>query len=107
MYGGKIDSEADYTILQSLVNNFLTPAAFDADHNIVRGLRPEGAADAGTLILPEGTQWKDFSDWVQALPEREPPTYLGLPADAERLLLVGQAKRMMEDLRRIGGILDA
>jgi dynein heavy chain 1 len=72
----------------------------------VRGLRPAGAADAGTLILPEGTQWKDFGDWVQALPEREPPTYLGLPADAERLLLIGRAKGMMEDLRRISGILD-
>ena len=38
MYGGKIDDEEDYANLQSLVNNFITPAAFESDHNVIRGL---------------------------------------------------------------------
>jgi dynein heavy chain 1 len=107
MYGGKIDDEEDFATLQSLVNNFMTPAAFEADHNIIRGLRPaDDTSEAGALILPEGTTWEEFRAWVQALPEREPPTYLGLPGNAEKLLLVGQAKNMMADLRLIVGILD-
>jgi dynein heavy chain 1 len=40
------------------------------------------------------------------LPEREPPTYLGLPGNAEKMLLVAQARKMVADLKLIVGILD-
>ena len=105
MYGGKIDDEEDFATLKSLVDNFMTPAAFESEYNIIRGLQPEQGSDS-SLILPDGTQWNDFMGWVTKLPEREPPTYLGLPANAEKLLLVGQAKEMMSNLSLILGILD-
>jgi dynein heavy chain 1 len=44
--------------------------------------------------------------WVNDLPEREPPTYLGLPANAEKLLLVGQANDMVGGLKRVLDMLD-
>jgi dynein heavy chain 1, cytosolic len=103
MYGGKIDDEGDFAVLKSLVDNFMTPAAFEAEHNVLTGLSPD---NEGVLLLPDGTQWSDFMKWVQSLPEREPPTFLGLPANAEKLLLVGQAKEMMGNLSLILGILD-
>jgi dynein heavy chain 1 len=108
MYGGKIDDEEDFQILTSLVNNFLRPAAFDDEFDIVKAIQPiSGAGDvAEKLILPSGIGWKDFMDWVNNLPEREPPTYLGLPANAEKLLLVGQAREMVDKLSLILGILD-
>lgn len=107
MYGGKIDDEGDFAILRSLVNNFLRPAAFDDDFDIVKDIQPGGAAEhSEKLILPTGIGWKDFMEWVAKLPEREPPTYLGLPANAEKLLLVGQAKEMVGKLSLILGILD-
>jgi dynein heavy chain 1 len=113
MYGGKIDDEEDFQILTSLVNNFLRPAAFDDEFDIVKAIQPAPESGSGEavvasekLILPSGIGWKDFMDWVNNLPEREPPTYLGLPANAEKLLLVGQAKEMMEKLSLILGILD-
>jgi dynein heavy chain 1 len=107
MYGGKIDDEGDFNILRSLVNNFLRPAAFDDDFDIVKDIQPGGVAEhSEKLILPSGIGWKDFMEWVAKLPEREPPTYLGLPANAEKLLLVGQAKEMVGKLSLILGILD-
>ena len=45
-------------------------------------------------------------EWVNRLPEREPPTYLGLPANAEKLLLVGQGKKMIANLAKITDILE-
>jgi dynein heavy chain 1 len=113
MYGGKIDDEEDFQILTSLVNNFLRPAAFDDEFDIVQAIQPAPAPGSGDvavasekLILPSGIGWRDFMDWVNNLPEREPPTYLGLPANAEKLLLVGQAREMMGKLSLILGILD-
>jgi dynein heavy chain 1 len=49
---------------------------------------------------------KEFMSWVNKLPEREPPTYLGLPANAEKLLLVGHGKKMIENLAKITELLD-
>ncbi|PSN61624.1 hypothetical protein BS50DRAFT_680599 [Corynespora cassiicola Philippines] len=101
MYGGKIDDEADFRALANMVENCMTPTAFEDGFKIVK----ETEVSEG-LTLPSATGWRDFMAWVNELPEREPPTYLGLPANAEKLLLVGQAKSMCENLKRVVDMLD-
>ncbi|KAF2682234.1 cytoplasmic dynein-like protein 1 heavy chain 1 [Lentithecium fluviatile CBS 122367] len=101
MYGGKIDDEADFRTLASIVDQCMTPVAFEDNFKIVKDTEvSEG------LELPSTTGWKDFMGWVNELPEREPPTYLGLPANAEKLLLVGQAGAMVGNLKRVLTMLD-
>lgn len=85
--------------MEDLVNSLLTPAAYEEDHKLVRGIDDE-------LTVPSGTSMRDFAAWVDRLPEREPPTYLGLPANAEKLLLVGHGKRMIANLAKITTLLD-
>ncbi|QDS73112.1 Dynein heavy chain, cytoplasmic [Venturia effusa] len=104
MYGGKIDDEEDFATLKHLVENFLSPDAFDDEHDIMKGIQKEGEEEA--LILPGGIKLEQFLEWVNKLPEREPPTYLGLPGNAEKLLLVGQAREMTGKLALIMGILE-
>jgi dynein heavy chain 1, cytosolic len=109
MYGGKIDDAGDFNVLRKIVDNFMTPEAFEPDHNVIKGLHQLAGVSEGegeVLTLPEGTGWNEFREWVHRLPEREPPTYLGLPANAEKLLLVGQALEMMGKLSLVMGILD-
>lgn len=101
MYGGKIDDEADFRTLNSLVENCMTPVAFEDNFKIVKDTE-QGQG----LELPSSTGWREFMSWVNDLPEREPPTYLGLPANAEKLLLVGQAKEMCGNLSRVMNMLD-
>ena len=109
-YGGKIDDEDDFKQLSELVTSFMTPEAFENDHKLVKGAPKEEAVlyteGDGSLTVPEGNDMKDFMEWVNRLPEREPPTYLGLPANAEKLLLVGYGKSTIEDLAKITEILD-
>lgn len=101
MYGGKIDNESDWQTLAAIVRDCMTPAAFEDNFKIVKDTDvSEG------LELPSTTGWKDFMQWVDDLPEREPPTYLGLPANAEKLLLVGQAKEMVGNLKKVVEMLD-
>ena len=100
-YGGKIDDEGDFKQLTDLVNLFLQPAAFDIGHKLV-----DGAEKESELLIPSGTSVQDFMGWIQKLPEREPPTDLGLPANAEKLLLVGRGKSLIGDLRKVGELLD-
>ena len=109
-YGGKIDNQGDWKQLSELVNNLLTPEAFEDDHKLVKGA-PRGEAGIytegdGSLTVPEGNEMKNFMEWVDSLPEREPPTWLGLPANAEKLLLVGHGRDTIANLARITELLD-
>lgn len=109
-YGGKIDNEPDFEQLSDLVNSFITPAAFEADHELVKAATREEAdvctEGDGSLMMPEGNEMKDFLEWVNHLPEREPPTYLGLPANAEKLLLVGHGRNTIANVAKITKILE-
>lgn len=98
-YGGKIDDEGDFKLLGQLVASILTPEAYEVEHKLVDG--PDGG-----LHVPSGTSLQDFLAWIHGLPEREPPAYLGLPANAEKLLLVGLGRSLMTDLRRVTDLLD-
>ncbi|PYH83869.1 hypothetical protein BO82DRAFT_305978 [Aspergillus uvarum CBS 121591] len=102
-YGGKVDDQGDFAQLEALVTSLLTPAAFEDEHKIVAGV---GDSPSDSLTLPGGTSVRDFVDWVNKLPEREPPTYLGLPANAEKLLLVGHGRKMISDLAKVTTLLD-
>lgn len=109
-YGGKIDDVEDYKVLSNLVDSFMTPAAFEVNYKLVQ-TTPQREAEVytegeGSLMVPEGNEMTDFLEWVNRLPEREPPTYLGLPANAEKLLLVGHGQSTIGNLRRITEILD-
>ncbi|TAQ87556.1 hypothetical protein B7494_g4139 [Chlorociboria aeruginascens] len=109
-YGGKIDDEGDFNRLTQLVNTFLVPSAYDIGHCLVEATPGAGNvsedAEDGSLVVPSGTSHKEFMEWIQKLPEREPPTYLGLPANAEKLLLVGQGRSMIQNLGKITEMLD-
>lgn len=100
-YGGKVDDIGDFQQLESLVNSFFTPVAFEDDYKLVSGVENDEC-----LILPSTTGIRDFVEWVNRLPEREPPTYLGLPANAEKLLLVGHGNKVISDLSRVTTLLD-
>jgi len=101
-YGGKIDNEGDFKQLNQLVHSFLTPSAYDVGHKLVEGSENQ----EGSLVVPSGTSMQDFMAWIRKLPEREPPTYLGLPANAEKLLLVGLGRSLISNLKKVTELLE-
>ena len=96
-----MDNEGDFEQLKSIVNEVVDPAAYELDHQLVQPREN----DEG-LQVPSGTSLQDFMTWVAKLPEREPPTYLGLPPNAEKLLLVEQGQIMVADLKRVSDMLE-
>lgn len=100
MYGGKIDDEGDFSLLNNIVNKIFDPAAYETDHELVSD------NDGQALKVPQGTTIRDFLNWVDRLPEREPPAYLGLPANAEKLLLMGQGRETIGNLARVTDLLE-
>ncbi|MCJ1472503.1 hypothetical protein MMC13_001151 [Lambiella insularis] len=106
-YGGKIDHEGDYKQLRHLVDTVFTPEAYDDDYKLVEGTQEQGEGTSGEgLSVPSGTGMNGYLKWVNELPEREPPTYLGLPGNAEKVLLVGHGQQMIQNLARVTEVLD-
>ena len=102
MYGGKVDDEEDFRLLGDLVSRVFDPAAYESEHELV-----EKSLDNGEgLKVPSGTTIKDYLGWVDRLPEREPPTYLGLPEDADKVLLVGQGAQTVKNMAKMVDLLE-
>lgn len=44
------------------------------------------------MTLPQETTKGKYVDWVKELPANEKPTWLGLPANAETVLLISEGE---------------
>merc|ERR1712137_1053798 len=93
VYGGRIDNDFDQRLLDSFLEQTLSPKCYDVDFTLVEF--ENGAGEKERLSAPEGMTKREFLAWVQQLPEAENPAWLGLPSNAEVLLLVNQSKRLV------------
>lgn len=113
-YNGKIDNGEDSRRLESLIDKIMVPEAFDEGFDVVKAATLEHDKSEGTqsnvaahaLLLPATANWTAFEKWIGRLPEREPPAYLGLPDNAEKLLLVEHGKEMLRNVSKVMRILD-
>lgn len=104
IYGGKIDNSADQRVLDSFVEKIFTPRAFDMGYSLVNTASSDQFSSS--LIAPEGSQMKSFHEWVQALPEQQPPEWLGLPPNAERVIATVQGINLLNNLIRMRQLAD-
>uniref|UniRef100_A0A2P2HXP1 Dynein heavy chain, cytoplasmic n=1 Tax=Hirondellea gigas TaxID=1518452 RepID=A0A2P2HXP1_9CRUS len=82
IYGGKIDNEFDQRLLTSFLSKLFTPNSFDPDFELVKG------TDGGeSICMPDGIRRDQFLHWIEALGDRQTPSWLGLPNNAENVLL--------------------
>lgn len=102
IYGGRIDNEFDQRLLDSFVNTLFTHHCYDIDFEIVKST----GENESSVVVPDGTKMEQFMEWVNKLPDREPPTWLGLPANAERVLLTLKGNTMLSKVRKMKSISD-
>ncbi|KAJ1659203.1 dynein heavy chain [Dispira simplex] len=100
VYGGRIDNEFDQRLLESFVESLFTSRSFDLQFPLVT------SNAEGSLMIPEGTKPEHFLAWVNDLPEHEPPTWLGLPSNAEKLLLVAKGHALLGKVRKMKSLSD-
>jgi dynein heavy chain 1 len=94
VYGGRVDSDYDQRVVDAFVDRIFTAKAYDSGFKLVEHVE-------GDLEVPEGTQMSQFLDWAHALPEREPPAWLSLPASAERVVAAAEGQSITTDMGMI------
>merc|ERR1711892_1659615 len=85
IYGGKIDNEFDQRLLSSFLEKLFVPASFEGDFNLVSGVMVDGSET--NIKMPDGIRRDQFLSWVEQLEDQTSPDWLGLPNNAERVLL--------------------
>lgn len=96
IYGGKVDNSFDAKLLAAFLDNLFTVASFEGQLPLVKGMSSSGeGGDVGSedIYLPEGSRREELLDWVARLPDSQSPSWLGLPNNAERVLLTNQGER--------------
>lgn len=101
VYGGRVDSDFDQRVLDSFVDALFTPHAYNNDFELV----PQDGT-VKTVLVPEGTKMEQFMAWVDRLPDREPPVWLSLPANAERVIAVKKGDEVLSKLRKMRALAD-
>ncbi|CAI2172645.1 16667_t:CDS:10, partial [Funneliformis geosporum] len=99
-YGGRIDNEFDKRLLECFVNSLFTPAAYDLHFSLV------DVEGSDNLVTPEGSKIDQFMNWVNKLPERQPPVWLGLPSNAEKVLSTSKGYAMLTNIRKMKSLSD-
>jgi dynein heavy chain 2 len=76
IYGGRVDNPFDNRVLVSYLKQ-----CFNTD--IINEVN-KGSKKLGPLTVPTSTQYRDFIDAIEALPESDTPSYFGLPENIDR-----------------------
>jgi len=95
IYGGRIDNEFDQKLLECFVDHLFNAQIYNSDFTL-----------ADNVTVPEGSVFEHFREWVEKLPDRQPPTWLGLPKNAEKVLLVSQGNALLSRVRNMKSLAD-
>jgi len=98
IYGGRIDNDFDQRLLSSFVERLFTIKSFDADFPLVLDLDGNKGSH---ITIPEGTRREQFLQWIENLPENQTPSWLGLPNNAEKVLLTTLGQNMIAKLLKM------
>ncbi|XP_047193613.1 cytoplasmic dynein 1 heavy chain 1 isoform X1 [Scophthalmus maximus] len=90
IYGGRIDNEFDQRLLITFLDRIFTKGSFDSEFKLA--LKVDGHKD---IKMPDGIRREEFIHWVEMLPDTQTPSWLGLPSNAEKVLLTTQGIDMM------------
>jgi dynein heavy chain 1 len=99
IYGGKIDNDFDQRLLQSFLKKLFTAHSFEADFPLVSNIdNPNGQRH---ITMPDGTRRDHFMKWIENLADRQTPSWLGLPNNAEKVLLTTRGTDLIGKLLKM------
>ncbi|XP_074099131.1 dynein heavy chain, cytoplasmic isoform X3 [Cotesia typhae] len=105
IYGGKIDNEYDQRLLASFLRKLFTPRSFEGDFALVANVDGSGSGSQGNqprhITMPDGTRRDHFLKWIESLSDRQTPSWLGLPNNAEKVLLTTRGTDLVSKLLKM------
>lgn len=96
IYGGKIDRPSDQVIMNTLVAQYFNVHIFDSDFNV---------CDGSSLVIPDGSNFVKFREWVNALGSNQSPNWIGLAVESDILLNTAKGHTLLSKMRIMSHLL--
>jgi len=90
IYGGRIDNEFDHQVLRAFVQHLFREESFNSDFKLNMTLSREH-----DLTSPDARKREQFLQWIDELPAKGSPTWIGLPVHAEQMLRINRANHTL------------
>ncbi|KAK0424238.1 hypothetical protein QR680_008567 [Steinernema hermaphroditum] len=97
IYGGKIDNKFDQILLDSFLEKLFTEKAFESNCVLINNI--DGRASH--LCVPDGTTRDNLLTWVEDIKQHQMPSWLGLPNNAEKVLLTDRGHTLLRNLLKV------
>nr|CAD7194334.1 unnamed protein product [Timema douglasi] len=103
IYGGKIDNDYDQRLLASFLSKLFTPRSFEGDFALVANVDGVAGGPGGQrhITMPDGNRRDHFLHWIESLADRQTPSWLGLPNNAEKVLLTTRGTDLVSKLLKM------
>lgn len=98
IYGGRIDNAFDHGVIQSFIKHLFCEESFNSDFSLNLAISPEHC-----LASPEGRTREEFMAWLEALPAKGSPAWVGLPVHAESMLRISRATHTLSKWTQLQG----
>jgi dynein heavy chain 1 len=100
IYGGKIDNDFDQRLLMSFLRKLFTSRSFETDFALVANV--DGTlGNQRHITMPDGTRRDHFLNWIESLSDKQTPSWLGLPNNAEKVLLTTRGTDLISKLLKM------
>ncbi|CAL4067976.1 unnamed protein product, partial [Meganyctiphanes norvegica] len=103
IYGGKIDNDFDQKLLTSFLSKLFTSSSYTQDFPLVTDINGN---EGEHILIPEGSQRNQFLHWIEGLTATQTPSWLGLPNNAEKVLLTTSGSKILSDLLKMQSLQD-
>ncbi|XP_022096690.1 cytoplasmic dynein 1 heavy chain 1-like isoform X2 [Acanthaster planci] len=97
IYGGRIDNDFDQRLLTAFVNKLFRVSSFESEFSLIKDIDGKGR----NVNMPDGIRREQFVQWAEGLPENQTPSWLGLPNNAEKVLLTNLGASMISKLLKM------
>uniref|UniRef100_A0A1I7Y6V7 Dynein heavy chain, cytoplasmic n=1 Tax=Steinernema glaseri TaxID=37863 RepID=A0A1I7Y6V7_9BILA len=97
IYGGKIDNKFDQILLDSFLEKLFTEKAFESNCVLINNIDGKSS----TLCVPDGTTRDNLLTWVEDIKQHQMPSWLGLPNNAEKVLLTDRGHTLLRNLLKV------
>uniref|UniRef100_A0A5K3FEA9 Dynein heavy chain, cytoplasmic n=2 Tax=Mesocestoides corti TaxID=53468 RepID=A0A5K3FEA9_MESCO len=98
IYGGRIDNDFDQTLLDTFLSRLFTEKSFDHDFVLVEDVDGQSGKN---ILIPESTSREELIAWAKKLPSVQTPSWLGLPNNAEKMLLTNMGQEVIGNLLKM------
>ncbi|XP_077866279.1 cytoplasmic dynein 1 heavy chain 1-like [Saccoglossus kowalevskii] len=98
IYGGRIDNDFDQRLLTTFIKKLFTAKSYESDFALVEEV---DGVKGRNIRMPDGIRREQYLQFIEKLPEQQTPSWLGLPNNAEKVLLTNRGSEMITNLLKM------